>query len=115
MALRRAVDEKGISISMHEILEFLEESWHRRSPDRRLNGRDIRNAVQSAVALAEEDQKREGGEVQLTRHHLQAVLRMLTEFDEVTWFLPGFEFPNVFYHSRIRLPSFKSDSFASHL
>jgi SpoVK/Ycf46/Vps4 family AAA+-type ATPase len=84
IALHRLRDEKNIKVTMRQVMHFVKEDWVR-SKDRQMNGRDIQNAVQSAVALAEFEARREGGEAILTYHHFEPVLRMSDDFDKVMW------------------------------
>ncbi|KAI1370426.1 hypothetical protein F4677DRAFT_438491 [Hypoxylon crocopeplum] len=80
IAFHRVRRQKNIRIDMEEMDDFLRDMWNKQ--DRRLNGRDIQNAVQSAVALAEYDSKREGGEIKVGVRHVDTVLRMAEDFNK---------------------------------
>lgn len=90
IALRRAEEDKNVRIRMTSIMPFLEHCWDRQ--DRKLNGRDIRNAVQSAIALAEYEHKLDEGldyhrtnAASLRPKHFEKILDMANNFDKVRW------------------------------
>ncbi|KAI1115456.1 hypothetical protein F5Y14DRAFT_129911 [Nemania sp. NC0429] len=81
IALQRVKNQKNITIKTSQIMKFVRREW-RPSMGRRMNGRDIQNAVQSAVALAEYDAKRQGDNPILTPDHIETVSRMSNDFDK---------------------------------
>ena len=90
MTLRKAGEAKNIRINLSAIMRFVKDYWNQQ--DRKFNGRDIRNAVQSAVSLAEYQHKldEDSGDhdinaPSLSRHHLEAIFNMTNKFDEVRW------------------------------
>ncbi|KAI0115986.1 hypothetical protein GGR51DRAFT_371232 [Nemania sp. FL0031] len=89
IALHRVRVEKKMKVNMDRIMRFAREVWQR-SGDYRMNGRDIQNAVQSAVALAEYDAKRDpGSPIRLGEEHFEPVLRMSDDFNKYMTALHG--------------------------
>jgi hypothetical protein len=89
--LRRVMEEERmesapIEIRFASIMDFLDRYWDQQDHMSPPSGRFIRNAVQSAMALAEFDQGRESDgndPPRLTRHHIEAVLKSSNDFMEV--------------------------------
>ncbi|KAI1172520.1 P-loop containing nucleoside triphosphate hydrolase protein [Nemania sp. FL0916] len=80
-ALQRLRYDKDIDIDEKRIMRFAREVW-KRSKDHPMNGRDIQNTIQSAVALAEFDAKNGGGRVTLAPQHIDPVLKMSDDFNK---------------------------------
>ncbi|KAF2181388.1 hypothetical protein K469DRAFT_740828 [Zopfia rhizophila CBS 207.26] len=79
MNLRRLDHHPRLEVDKSGILEFLEDMYERH----KWNGRQIRNMVDTAVAIAHEDAKRSNKEtVLLSSRHLEVVLKSSREFSE---------------------------------
>ena len=67
------------SISDHSgIIDWIEDS----GCEYKLNGREIRNVVTSALALAKSTKRQNGGDDRLTKQHLKRVIQITMDFQE---------------------------------
>ena len=86
--LRKLMSSKLVKVDEDDILAYAETSFERQrikgSPIGPVwNGRQIRNAFQSAVALA--GYKAEGREIRLEREHFERVAKVSNEFNHYIW------------------------------
>jgi hypothetical protein len=77
-----------VAVDETDILEYAEELFERQNKPRSpigpvWNGRQIRNAFQSAVALA--GYKQQGGKIRLERSHFDDVSKVSNEFNHYVW------------------------------